>query len=435
MELKSLPSSIRKNLVMSSSLGKSARSHKSSLSSRKAKCVIGMQMPNGQRHRMECVVSDTLWHVLKQLERQENVNVTRASDGTVYFMPQLSSMKSEYKTWDDMRTTLRKVGLKRGDNALLRLTFVPVGKLSDVESQINALDANVQEQEGSLDQNTQAQTLADVAAPVASQKTQDEDPMDISEESVVSTTTQNTTTTTTTTTTEAPVSAPPNDVVIPVENLAAQEVKLFRIGTGRSDTLEDISDADFQLRASELRMMMSEITKRQKQRDVLLPSKYREQGKKKRRYDQALIRVRFPQGFILQGTFKPSHKLKRVHQMIQAILKDPQTPFYVYTAPPVRRYESLDSSLQELDMVPASILNISAMSGSLEIREDIIQRYCQNLTDQIIPQDQNREQIKQQKRQSSISSSGGRTTGGSSQGDNSDRAKQMPKWFKMGFKK
>ncbi|XP_044746500.1 UBX domain-containing protein 6 [Coccinella septempunctata] len=76
-----------------------------------------------------------------------------------------------------------------------------------------------------------------------------------------------------------------------------------------------------------------------------------------RKYKFALIRVRFPDGLYLQGTFSVYEKFSEVVDFVQSNLEH-ELPF-VLTAPTGHKFEptDYDQTLVQLKLVPASILN------------------------------------------------------------------------------
>lgn len=75
-----------------------------------------------------------------------------------------------------------------------------------------------------------------------------------------------------------------------------------------------------------------------------------------RKYKFALIRVRFPDGLYLQGTFSVHEKLKEVFSFVQEALEY-DCPFVLFT-PTGQQLEESDreSTLANLRLVPATIL-------------------------------------------------------------------------------
>lgn len=101
----------------------------------------------------------------------------------------------------------------------------------------------------------------------------------------------------------------------------------------------------------------------------------REHLRELRRYRYTLIRVRFPNGVILQGTFRALDKLATVLAFVRENLENDWIPFQL-NSQTGHRLEGDDISLAELGLAPAAIVNfafdstiqkeIAAHHGSIE---------------------------------------------------------------------
>ena len=71
-------------------------------------------------------------------------------------------------------------------------------------------------------------------------------------------------------------------------------------------------------------------------------------------YSHALVRVRLPNGLIVQAAFHPQEPVANVVQLVASCLRDEQRrPFYLFTAPP-RVVLDTAQSLVEAGLVPAA---------------------------------------------------------------------------------
>ena len=77
-----------------------------------------------------------------------------------------------------------------------------------------------------------------------------------------------------------------------------------------------------------------------------------------RKYKFAIIRIRFPDGLYLQGTFSVYEKFSEILDFVQDNLEHAGLPF-ILLAPTGHKFEESDSesSLAQLKLVPAAILN------------------------------------------------------------------------------
>lgn len=93
----------------------------------------------------------------------------------------------------------------------------------------------------------------------------------------------------------------------------------------------------------------------------------KEQLREIRKYKFAIIRIRFPDGLYLQGTFSVYEKFAEVLEFVQENLEYSGLPF-VLTAPTGHKFEEgdNDSSLADLRLVPATILTFQWDSSVAE---------------------------------------------------------------------
>ncbi|GFQ98824.1 UBX domain-containing protein 6 [Trichonephila clavata] len=89
----------------------------------------------------------------------------------------------------------------------------------------------------------------------------------------------------------------------------------------------------------------------------------RDEIKELHMYKYTLIRIRFPDGIILQGTFYVHERLSAVKQYVAENLNDPEREFYLMLPGGSKLVED-DNSLLELKLVPAVLLNFLWSDGS-----------------------------------------------------------------------
>ncbi len=111
----------------------------------------------------------------------------------------------------------------------------------------------------------------------------------------------------------------------------------------------------------------------------------REQLRELRRYRYTLIRVRFPDGVILQGTFRATEKLEAVFDYVRENLENNWMPFFLSSSTG-HKFTDDTGTLAELGLAPASLLNfawdpavlqeVAAQQGQLQhnvyLRQDVI---------------------------------------------------------------
>ncbi|KAK8731905.1 hypothetical protein OTU49_007321 [Cherax quadricarinatus] len=120
----------------------------------------------------------------------------------------------------------------------------------------------------------------------------------------------------------------------------------------------DLPAEFFNLSADELRREMQNRTTAVERSQMLLTKAMRERQeiREMRKYRFSLIRVRFPDGLILQGTFGVHEKFEEVINFIRENLVNDWRPFFLSLSGGGKVTES-EQSLVELRLVPAVVLN------------------------------------------------------------------------------
>lgn len=79
-----------------------------------------------------------------------------------------------------------------------------------------------------------------------------------------------------------------------------------------------------------------------------------------RRYKYAVLRIKFPDGLILQGTFMVYEKFQNVLEYVTENLAYPEVPFSLMTPDGIKLMEECqDKTLLELRLIPTAILEFS----------------------------------------------------------------------------
>lgn len=78
-----------------------------------------------------------------------------------------------------------------------------------------------------------------------------------------------------------------------------------------------------------------------------------EKGKK--HYTSALIRVRLPEGVLLQGSFQGGELMIRIYEWVSECLRDPSRQFQLYS--PTRQPLSTEGRISSDNLMPAALLS------------------------------------------------------------------------------
>jgi tether containing UBX domain for GLUT4 len=173
----------------------------------------------------------------------------------------------------------------------------------------------------------------------------------------------------------------------------------------------------------------------------------RREQNKHNKYESTVIRICFPYDkLVLQAVFKPEDTINDAIKVINSHLKDNVKDFYLYSSPP-KNILKLDSTLMDLNLVPAALIHFGVKSMSTEsvlkpeLKEKItsyklaakIALESRRITRNLTPNESSVHSIPKQSvnlseniEKESYSSSDSRPT------DNSNKEKEtkIPKWFK-----
>uniref|UniRef100_W8AKS9 Tether containing UBX domain for GLUT4 n=1 Tax=Ceratitis capitata TaxID=7213 RepID=W8AKS9_CERCA len=127
---------------------------------------------------------------------------------------------------------------------------------------------------------------------------------------------------------------------------------------------EELPDSFFDLTVEDLRLVLRDLkkTSRGDEDAPLLTERLRQlEGQKTMlnkiaHYKNCVIRIQFPDRFVLQGIFKPIDKISDVMDFVRKFLHNEQAMFHLFTIPP-KYILPLDKTLLELDFVPTAVLH------------------------------------------------------------------------------
>ena len=81
-----------------------------------------------------------------------------------------------------------------------------------------------------------------------------------------------------------------------------------------------------------------------------------ENVQKQAHHTRTKIRIKFPDGYILQGTFGAKEKVKDVVAFVKENLGTPDRPFYLFETPPKRVLKDMNKTLHAQRLVPRCLL-------------------------------------------------------------------------------
>ncbi|KAI0759564.1 hypothetical protein BD413DRAFT_596199 [Trametes elegans] len=145
--------------------------------------------------------------------------------------------------------------------------------------------------------------------------------------------------------------------------------RYFRAPTTAQQPRSDLPDSYFDVTAADVRAQQASLAAR---RDALQNAPLRtaamreaEAKKRKARWPQTTIRVKFADRSVLERTFPSTDKIKAVYAFVRSSLREDVKPikFVLYQSPPKREYKVSDPNVRDLDLAdlgfaPSTVLMI-----------------------------------------------------------------------------
>lgn len=112
---------------------------------------------------------------------------------------------------------------------------------------------------------------------------------------------------------------------------------LFTLDAASANNLSDLPDSYFDLSVNDLKLLIKDL-RTQAEGSVeqpLMTSKLREMEEEQRqlsmlnRYKTVIIRIQFPNRYVLQGTFTPYETIATVIEFVQSYLANRDIDFYL----------------------------------------------------------------------------------------------------------
>jgi len=154
----------------------------------------------------------------------------------------------------------------------------------------------------------------------------------------------------------------------PIMPILDRSLKIFRVSSKSSVDCRkfDLSEDFYNIGVEELRkehkIKMETIEKQGMLRNKAMRD--RDEQLELRRYNYCLIRVRFPNDFILQAMFKSSETYEILYQFIQEQLQFDTVPFELF-GHSLKKTVELSSTLAEAGLAPAALINFKWNENSI----------------------------------------------------------------------
>lgn len=354
-----------------------------------SKVVVCIQLNDGSREQGEFAPTTTVWQVV------ENLCLSQSKG---YDSPVIVYMRSEVIGMDQMqRTTLKSLGILEG-RAMMRLVDK---KPEELKTQANVYKpAEVKPKERDDEQpGTSRSAMAASAGGgggfsltsdlvkalkrTANDESASKESKDNSETKAAKnvetvqpkydwdkglgqTLHQNSKTEQLAENDESPVRAPP-----PVNIIGPRHAVLFSLDATNKNN-DDLPDSFFDLTVNDLKMVLRDLKRTASGNEdaPLLTSNLRELERQKamlaklNQYKDCVLRIQFPNRYVLQGIFKPHEPIARVEEFVRSFLAKSNEEFHLFTIPP-KKVLPADETLLELNCVPNAVLHFSFVNESL----------------------------------------------------------------------
>ncbi|KAJ6824791.1 plant UBX domain-containing protein 1 isoform X1 [Iris pallida] len=118
------------------------------------------------------------------------------------------------------------------------------------------------------------------------------------------------------------------------------------------DSFYDFTAEDYYRMVSDKLGAQTQVLKTRKIREA-------EAAARRAKISKALIRVCFPDNYILEAKFQPSENIQSLFDLVQKVVARPDLPFYLYTTPPKERIKDMSKDLYSAGFAPGAIVYFS----------------------------------------------------------------------------
>jgi len=216
----------------------------------------------------------------------------------------------------------------------------------------------------------------------------------------------------------------------------------------------ELPEEFYEMTSEDYARLVEEQNRKQKEMEiensVLMTKQLREyfKSKKQKKYRKCMIRIRFPDRTILEGTFHPLNKIRDVEDYVRQNLLMNDLPFYLYISPPVQKFTDLNATLRHYNLVPASLINFGLKEGVTNgepdtpfLKPELIAQFRDNTLSEVNPPIPKGEIVSNQAKGPELTLPGTSNINTTTQSKRNEEAsressestgapKKGPKWFK-----
>ncbi|XP_074575418.1 plant UBX domain-containing protein 1 [Curcuma longa] len=133
---------------------------------------------------------------------------------------------------------------------------------------------------------------------------------------------------------------------------SAKPDEVLPSSTEEPDEFYEFTPDDYYRIMSDRIGAQSQILKTRKMREA-------DAAARKAKITKAVIRVRFPDNYILEAKFQPTETLQSLMDLLKKVVAHPDLPFYIYTTPPKERVKDTSKDFYSAGFAPGAIVYFS----------------------------------------------------------------------------
>ena len=96
-----------------------------------------------------------------------------------------------------------------------------------------------------------------------------------------------------------------------------------------------------------------------------------------------MIRIKFPDGLILQGKFGARERLGKVYDFVEENIYEQGRKFFLFKAPPKKVIKDKNETLKQLDLVPSGMVFFQWEDEDLAVSSETIALDMKKLKDKV----------------------------------------------------
>ncbi|XP_043262329.1 tether containing UBX domain for GLUT4 [Colletes gigas] len=333
--------------------------------------TIAIQLENGERKMGEFMSNITLLEILQQLCLDQDLEKTLLT----YMHREIYGIEAL------MNATLKSLGITNG-KAVLRLMYRDP---QQTDCQTSTIDSNKTSNVTTpLTKETQKSKQSEVRSQSVIDNTQELTTLDKGNEILTTEECQSMPSTSTNyAIARSEIISKPSTTngitdTNEIEFLGERNAMVFNLDIIEALPEDEVPDVFYDVTVDDAKVILRDFKRRREELEEapFLTKVQRELNEEIRtlsqlnKYHYTIIRIQFPDQFVLQGLFRPLETVQAIKDFVKSYLSDPSSEFLIFTTPPKHILNSSARLIDE-DLVPSAIIHYSGQSA---LRSDIKQK-------------------------------------------------------------